>query len=162
MLFRSVVTYDGSSRAMGIKLFLNGAALETEVVRDALTKDIVHLKQWDDMEPGKIHLVLGARFRDSGFKNGVMDDLQVFDTALTAAEIRLIGAPSTASASSRWSSRFSVPADKLKLELQRAEPVLGAPIKRISVAVNATSNTCKSSISPFLKPLSRKRAPSVR
>jgi hypothetical protein len=34
------------------------------------------------MEPGKIHLTFGARFRDSGFKNGALDDLQVFDAAL--------------------------------------------------------------------------------
>ena len=30
---------------------------------------------------------LGARFRDSGFKNGLIDDLRVFDVALTAAEV---------------------------------------------------------------------------
>ena len=122
-----VVTYDGSSRAAGIKILLNGAAMETEVVRDALTKDIVHLKQWDDTEVGKIHLTLGARFRDSGFKNGTIDDLQVFDMALTETEVRLLGAPSTSSARSSWSSRVSVPPDKLKLELQRAAPMLGAP-----------------------------------
>ena len=122
-----VVTYDGSSRAAGIKLFLNGAVLETEVVRDVLTKDVVYLKQWDDMEVGRIRLTLGARFRDSGFKNGALDDLQVFDMALTAAEVQMLGAPSASSASSSWSSRFSVPPDKLKRELQRAESVLGAP-----------------------------------
>ena len=99
-----VVTYDGSSRAAGIKIFLNGAMLETETVRDQLTKDIVHLKQWDDMEPGKIHLTLGARFRDSGFKNGAMDDLQVFDMTLTAGEIRLIGAP--VSDPARWANEI--------------------------------------------------------
>ena len=30
---------------------------------------------------------IGARFRDSGFKDGLIDDLQVFDTCLTAAEV---------------------------------------------------------------------------
>ncbi len=82
-----VVTYDGSSRAAGIQLYLNGAPLETEVVRDHLYKDIVHRKEWGDMEVGKINLTLAGRFRDSGFKNGLIDDLQVFDVALTAAEV---------------------------------------------------------------------------
>ena len=86
-----VVTYDGSSRAAGLKIFCNGALMETEIVRDALTKDIVHLKQWDDTEVGKIHLTLGARFRDSGFKNGALDDLQVFDFALTEPEVQTLG-----------------------------------------------------------------------
>src|SRR6185369_16368756 len=46
-------------------------------------------------EPGKIHLTLAARFRDSGFKNGIMDDLQVFDTALTEPEVKSLGAPAS-------------------------------------------------------------------
>ncbi len=36
---------------------------------------------------GQRPLTIGARFRDSGFKNGLIDDLQVFDVALTAAEV---------------------------------------------------------------------------
>ena len=85
-----IVTYDGSSRAAGIKIFLNGAPLETEVIRNQLTKDIVHRAEWGDMEAGKIHLTLAARFRDSGFKNGALDDLQVFDYALTPDEIKAL------------------------------------------------------------------------
>ena len=86
-----VVTYDGSSRAAGLKIFLNGTPMETEIVRDALTKDIAYLNQWGDSEVGKIRFTLGARFRDSGFKNGALDDLRVFDVALTTAEITALG-----------------------------------------------------------------------
>jgi len=82
-----VVTYDGSSRAAGIQLYLNGAPLETEVVRDNLYKDIVHRSEWGDAEAGRVQLQLASRFRDSGFKNGTIDDLQVFDVCLTAAEV---------------------------------------------------------------------------
>jgi hypothetical protein len=81
------VTYDGSSRAAGIRLYLNGAPLETEVVRDHLYKDIVHRAEWGDAEAGNIRLQLAGRFRDSGFKNGSIDDLQVFDLRLTDAEV---------------------------------------------------------------------------
>jgi len=81
------ITYDGSSRASGIQLYLNGTPIETEVVRDNLYKDIGHRAEWGDKEVGKVYLQLAGRFRDSGFKNGVIDDLQVFDVALTAAEV---------------------------------------------------------------------------
>ena len=81
------VTYDGSSRAAGIHLYLNGAPLETEVVRDHLYKDIVHRSEWGDGEAGNIRLTLAGRFRDSGFRNGLLDDLQVFEVALTEAEV---------------------------------------------------------------------------
>lgn len=88
---RIVVTYDGSSRAAGIRLYLNGAPLETEVVRDKLYKDIIHRAEWGDAEVGKVYLQLAGRFRDSGFKNGLIDDLQVFDVALTEKEIQTLG-----------------------------------------------------------------------
>lgn len=81
------VTYDGSSRAAGLRLYLNGAPLATEVVRDHLYKDIVHRAEWGDAEVGNVHLQLAGRFRDSGFKNGLIDDLQIFNVRLTAAEV---------------------------------------------------------------------------
>jgi hypothetical protein len=81
------VTYDGSSRASGIHLYLNGAPLDTDVVRDHLYKDITYSKTAGDNFAEKAPLTFGARFRDSGFKNGLIDDVQVFDTALTPLEI---------------------------------------------------------------------------
>jgi hypothetical protein len=84
------ITYDGSSRASGIQLYLNGTPLETEVVRDNLYKDIVHRAEWGDKEVGKVYLQLAGRFRDSGFKNGAIDDLQVFNVRLAEVEIKAL------------------------------------------------------------------------
>jgi hypothetical protein len=85
-----VVSYDGSSRASGIRLYVNGAAIETQVIRDYLFKDITYDREAGDNVPQQPPLTIGARFRDSGFKNGLIDDLQIFDTALTAAEAAAI------------------------------------------------------------------------
>ena len=82
-----VVAYDGSSRAAGIRLYVNGARAETEVVRDDLSKDIIHREAWGDADAGKIPLKLAGRFRDSGFKNGLIDDFRVFDECLTGSEV---------------------------------------------------------------------------
>ena len=84
---RLVVTYDGSSRAAGIRLYLDGRRLETDVVRDHLYKDIGYGPAMGDRTAEKHPFTIGARFRDSGFKEGLIDDLQVFDTCLTAAEV---------------------------------------------------------------------------
>ncbi|PYK97543.1 MAG: hypothetical protein DME19_15905, partial [Verrucomicrobia bacterium] len=54
-------TYDGSSRAAGVRVFLNGAPVEVEVVRDKLVKDITY-------QGGEPDLAIGYRFRDAGFK----------------------------------------------------------------------------------------------
>jgi hypothetical protein len=84
---RLVVTYDGSSRASGIRMYRNGAPLETDVVRDHLYKDISYRREAGDRSSDTHPLTIGARYRDSGFKNGLIDDLQVFDVCLTAAEV---------------------------------------------------------------------------
>jgi hypothetical protein len=90
-----VATYDGSSRAAGLRLYLDGAPLAVGTIRDRLTRDLDYRKAWHDNTNEQPPLTIGARFRDSGFKNGLVDDLQVFDVALTAAEVRggLDGAP---------------------------------------------------------------------
>lgn len=70
-----VVTYDGSSRAAGLHLYVNGQLAEVEVVRDALTRTI--------QGGGGDNISLGERFRDRGFKGGLIDDLRVFGRDLS-------------------------------------------------------------------------------
>ncbi|MCA9130630.1 MAG: DUF1553 domain-containing protein, partial [Planctomycetales bacterium] len=81
------VTHDGSGTAAGLRIFINGKQVAVDVTRDGLTRDIRHRKEWSDMKAGDVQLALGARFRDVGFRNGLMDDLHVFDVQLSKAEI---------------------------------------------------------------------------
>ena len=76
-----LVTYDGSSRAAGLKIYLNGKLETTQVVRDGLTRTI---RYGDSVKS----LDLGQRFRDRGFKNGLVDELTIFDRQLTSLEAR--------------------------------------------------------------------------
>src|SRR5262249_27402916 len=84
------VTYEGSSRAAGVRLYLNGAPLIVETVRDNLFKDIVHREQWGDFDVKEVELTLAGRFRDSGFKEGTIDEFKVFDVCLTPWEAKQI------------------------------------------------------------------------
>ncbi len=84
-----VVTYDGSSRADGLKIFVDGQAIETEVIRDKLTKQITG--------GGNDHITIGERFRDRGFTDGMVDQFAVYDHQLTPAEVAVFsGAEATA------------------------------------------------------------------
>ncbi len=74
------VTYDGSSRAAGLQLYLNGNPLEIDVIRDGLWKDITY-------EGGEPDLQIGVRFRDAGFKAGRVDDFAIYGRVLTALEV---------------------------------------------------------------------------
>jgi hypothetical protein len=73
-----VVTSDGSSRAAGLRLYVNGKPAEIDVIKDALTKDITG--------GGGDNISLGERFRDRGFKGGMIDEFRVFNRELTPLE----------------------------------------------------------------------------
>lgn len=81
------ITYDGSSRASGLHVYLNGGPTELIVVRDKLTRDIKHRPEWGDSNSGGVELSLGARFRDVGFKDGAVDELLIFNQELTPLEV---------------------------------------------------------------------------
>lgn len=77
------VTYDGSSRAQGIALYLDGKPAPVETIRDHLYGTI----RYEKNQPA---LTLGARFRDPGFKGGRIDDFQIFGNRLTALEVMAV------------------------------------------------------------------------
>jgi hypothetical protein len=135
---RLVVTYDGSSRAAGIRLYLDGAPLEVDVIRDRLYKDIDYRRSAGDGYAKPASLTLGARFRDSGFKNGSIDDLQVFALALTPAEIAAAAGrtPDAATLSDHYAARRHAPSLAAQAELRslrKAENDLVADVPEIMV-----------------------------
>lgn len=74
-------TYDGSSRASGLKLYLDGKPLETEVTADAIYKSITPASHGNGVA------TIGERFRDRGFLGGEVDDLKIFKRPLGALEV---------------------------------------------------------------------------
>ncbi len=82
------VRNDGSSRAAGLSLFVDGEPIAVDVIRDGLTKDI--------RGGGGDALAVGERFRDRGLKGGSVDDLRVFNRALTDLEVRELHQPGAA------------------------------------------------------------------
>jgi hypothetical protein len=76
------IAYDGSSRASGLQLYVNGRRAPVEVVRDNLAKTITG--------GGNDQITVGQRFRDRGFKNGLIDEIKVFERALTPIEVAQI------------------------------------------------------------------------
>ena len=79
------VTYDGSSQAKGVQIYINGQPQSLEIVFDNLYRSIL-------FEPN-IHtygfkgLTLGARDKYIPFKNGGLDEVKVYNRNLTPLEI---------------------------------------------------------------------------
>jgi hypothetical protein len=75
------VTYDGSSSAAGLRIYLNGQEVQTEIARDHVVKSVAQVGNGDG------YFTLGERFRDRGFRGGEMDELRVFERALAPLEV---------------------------------------------------------------------------
>ena len=70
------VTYDGSSKAAGYRIYINGVPQETNVVRDHIWKGT-----------GTHAINVGERFRERGFRGGRVDEIEVYNRALTPTEV---------------------------------------------------------------------------
>ena len=79
------VASDGSGKAAGLKIFVNGHPVATTIVRDSLTREITG--------GGGDTITIGERMRDHGFKNGLVDDFRVFDRELSSLEVRELVEP---------------------------------------------------------------------
>ncbi len=73
------ISYDGSIKASGMKLFINGHETKNEILRDRLYKS---------PGSGEGGLSFGALFRATGLKDGSLDDVRFFNRPLAAIEVQ--------------------------------------------------------------------------
>jgi hypothetical protein len=71
-----VITYDGSSKAAGLKVYVDGKLSEVDVRRDSLSGSIASKEPWR----------VGWKGTGIGFEGG-MDEFRLFDRAITAEEV---------------------------------------------------------------------------
>lgn len=81
------MTYDGSGKAAGLRLFMNGAEMPMNTHMDQLAKDILFDKKHVKTEPG---LQIGGWWRGFGLKNGLIDEVVVYNRPLTPFEIGVL------------------------------------------------------------------------
>jgi hypothetical protein len=84
------MVYDGSMRAAGLQLFVNGQRQSVEIVRDHLTRNITG--------GGGDQLAIGERFRDRGFTGGMVSAFQVFDRQISELEVAALHDPQVVAA----------------------------------------------------------------
>lgn len=71
-----VITYDGSSKAAGLKVYVDGKLSEVDVRRDSLSGSIASKEPWR----------IGWKGTGIGFE-GDVDEFRLFDRAITAEEV---------------------------------------------------------------------------
>ena len=80
------MTYDGSSRASGIRLYVNGQRAEVEVEHDQLTESSLP-RGFAPAFNEFVGVEFGRRFREVTLKDGGIDELRFFNKALTPVEV---------------------------------------------------------------------------
>lgn len=135
------LTYDGSSKASGLKVYMNGKEMETTIDQDNLYKDII---LWGNPQS----LQLGAWSRGKGLTGGKATDVMVFDRELTPIEIQQLYQPATfanlagksipqlsadekALLQQYYFANISAESKKIKAELQKIRSSLNDTTERI-------------------------------
>lgn len=77
-------SWDGSGRAAGLRLYVDGRLAECTILNDRLWKKI---NAYGDLSGSRGDWAFGQRFRDAGFKGGKLDDLTFANRALSEIEV---------------------------------------------------------------------------
>ena len=72
-------SYDGSRKAAGVNLFINGEKIEAKIHYDTLVGDFTTPDPWR----------IGRR-KQSAYAKGLLDDIRIYDRVLNDAEINLV------------------------------------------------------------------------
>jgi hypothetical protein len=83
------ISYDGSSRAAGLNLYVNGKTADVEVDRDNLTESILP-RLIGAVFNRFVGLEFGRRFREVTLKDGGIDEIRFFNKALTPLEVSFL------------------------------------------------------------------------
>ncbi len=109
-------TYDGSSKAKGIKLFINGKESPTEIVFDQLYKSILPIRTDNHIPVLQKPIRIGKSYRGFTGENGVflgkIDEVKLFNAELSQLEIQLIAFPKNTNFSENVLSAFKIHQDK--------------------------------------------------
>ena len=79
------MAYDGSSKASGVTLYINGVRTTTDVVSDNLTRSTIP-NGGGTLGDEYLGLQFGKRFRMTALVGGAIDEVRIFKAALTPAE----------------------------------------------------------------------------
>ena len=85
------LSYDGSSRAAGTRVFVNGRPAEMHIERDTLTRTILPWTSGDVLDPF-VGLVFGSRFRMKAPVGSGLDEIRLYDRSLSPAEVAVLHA----------------------------------------------------------------------
>ncbi|QIF04362.1 DUF1553 domain-containing protein [Roseimicrobium sp. ORNL1] len=96
-------TYDGSSKAKGMRMYINGVAADCDIVRDNLYKDITYAQIYIDKDKVEDSMLgLAGRKNDNFLTDAIVDDFRLYGCELSPVEARLIAGTGGPVARQEW------------------------------------------------------------
>ena len=86
------ISYDGSAKASGVALYVDGAAVPLDTRRDGLTQSMLPLGIAFAGLDGFNGLAFGKRWQQSPLAGGAIDELRVFSSQLSPLEVAVLHA----------------------------------------------------------------------
>ncbi len=142
------LTYDGSSRAKGLRLYVDGKPIPTKVVRDSLRRDIDYLAEWSDLDTDQVadgsqeppRLTLASRGNDTALVGAAIDELRAYDRALSPVEVTALSGHAVPDSDEPWFDWYvrEIDADGMKAhatlnEARKAETLFNIGLRDIMV-----------------------------
>lgn len=155
------LTYDGSSRAEGLRLYLDGKPLATRIVRNQLSRDIDYLVEWKDTSIDQVadesdspaRLSLGMRGNDPALLGAAIDELRAYDRTLSPVEITSLSGNAVPDSDDPWFDWYvreidpeGVKAHAALTEARKAETVFDVGLKDIMVMADSPDESRKTPI----------------
>ncbi len=93
--FHFTLTYDGSSKASGVKVFLNGEPMKLKVISDNLQQSMIYYGDNKDSWGGSGNLAIGKVFEET-LADVMVDEFMVFNRKLSTIEVAQLSGESDA------------------------------------------------------------------
>lgn len=152
------LTYDGSSRAEGLRLYLDGKPLATKIVRDQLSRDIDYLVEWKDTSIDQVadesdspaRLSLGMRGNDPALLGAAIDEMRAYGRELSPIEISSLSGSALPDSDEPWFDWYvreidpeGVKAHAALTEARKAETLFDVGLKDIMVMADSPDEVRK-------------------
>ncbi|WP_296699628.1 DUF1553 domain-containing protein [Algoriphagus sp.] len=114
-------TYDGSGQAAGVSLFVNGKKQVIKILTDKLTRSILPIHDYT-AKLDTLPLRMGKSYREFSFDPGIfkgqMDEVKLFDRALSEMEMSILGESNPAPVSALSKKEYFLSKEKSAIALR--------------------------------------------
>ncbi|MCP5144623.1 MAG: DUF1553 domain-containing protein [Gammaproteobacteria bacterium] len=147
------VTYDGSSTAAGVKLYLNGKPLQVKVLADNLTQTIV-AEPFTFIDDTLYGLAFGKRWQQFTIEGSGLDEVKVFNRELSPLEVACLEDEGAATVSADNYAQFRLGIDPT---VAQAREALRSADAEHNALVSKLPEIMVMDDSPFAKPMHVKK-----